>query len=58
MMKRKVVPGKGEEEIILFLWQEGFENMDGGKVFMNGEQGHSCHRGYCSIILKSTLKAH
>lgn len=25
MMKRKVVPGKGEEEIILFLWQEGFE---------------------------------
>ena len=59
MMKRKVVPGEGEEEIILFLLQEGFEKTwMAGKCSWMGEQGHSCHRGYCSIILKSTLKAH
>ncbi|MBT8779206.1 hypothetical protein [Akkermansia muciniphila] len=39
MMKRKVVPGKGEEEIILFLWQEGFEKHGWREVFMNGGTG-------------------
>ena len=45
MMKRKGGPGKGEEEIILFLLQEGFE-----KTWMAGSVHEWGNRGIPAIV--------